>query len=68
MDIVALVYSDASHRFAAVKMVKKYQLTVILGTSIVVTLADSSRVKISKTFSIPIITCNLSNKPVCCMI
>ena len=37
MDIIALVYSGASHSFVAAKLVEKYQLTIILGTSMVVT-------------------------------
>ena len=42
MDIVDLVAIRASHSFAAAKLVEKYQLTIILGTNIVVTLADGS--------------------------
>ena len=37
-----MVDIGASHSFVAAKLVKKYQLTVILGTSMVVTLADGS--------------------------
>ena len=36
MDVVALIDSGASHSFIAAKLVKKYQLTIILGTSMVV--------------------------------
>ena len=36
--------SGASHSFVAAKLVKKYQLTVILGASMVVTLADGCQV------------------------
>ena len=68
MDIVASVNSGASHSFIAAKLVKMYQLTIILGTSMVVTLADGSQVTISETCSIPIIMCIMSKKPVCCMI
>ena len=68
MDVLALVYSGASHSFIAAKFVKKYQLTIILGTSMVVTLADGSQVTTSETCTIPIITCTMSNKPVCCLI
>ena len=49
MEIVSLVDSGASHSFVAANVVKKYQLTVILGTSMVVTLADRSQVTISET-------------------
>ena len=55
MYIVALVDSGASHSLVAAKLVKKYQLTVNLGSSIVVTLADSSQVTTSETCSVPII-------------
>ena len=68
MDIVALVDSGTIHSFVAAKLVKKYQLTIILGTSMVVTLADGSQVTTSETCSIPIITCTISNKPVSCLI
>ena len=51
MDIVALVDSGTSHSFVAAKLVKKYQLTIILGTSMVVTLADDSQVTTSETCS-----------------
>ena len=39
--------SGASHSFVAAKLVEKYQLTIILGTSVVVILADSSQVTTS---------------------
>ena len=68
MDVVNLVDRGASRRFVAAKLVEKYQLTVILGTSMVVTLADGSQVKMSETCSIPIVTCTMSNKPVSCLI
>ena len=68
MDIIALVDNGASHSFVAANLVEKYQLTVILGTSMLVTLADGSQVTISETCSIPIIMCTMSNKPVCCLI
>ena len=48
---VALVDSCVSYSFVAAKLVKKYQLTIILGTSMVVMLADGSQVAISKTCS-----------------
>ena len=64
MDIIALGDNSASHSFVAAKLVEKYQLTIILGTSMVVTLADGSQVKMSKTCSVLIITCIMSNKPV----
>ena len=65
MNIVALVDSCARHSFVAAKLVEKYQLTIILGTSMVVTLANGSHVTMSETFSIPTITCTMSKKPVC---
>ena len=68
MDFVALVDSGSSHSFVAVKLVEKCQLTIILGTSIVVTLADGSQATMSKFYSIPIIIFTMSNKPVCCLI
>ena len=68
MHIVALIDSGASHSFVAAKLVKKYQLTIILGTSMVVTLADGSQVTTFKTSSIPIILYTMSNKPVSCLI
>ena len=68
LDIVALVSSSARHSFVAAKLVEKYQLTVILGTSMVVMLANGSQVTTSETCSIPIITCTMSKKPVFCMI
>ena len=68
MYIVDLVDSGASHSFVAAKLVEKYQLTIILGTSMVVKLADSSQVTISETCSVPIFTCTVSNKPVCCLV
>ena len=67
-DIVALVDSCAIHSFVAANLVQKYQLTIILGTSMIVTLADGSQVTTSETCSIPIITCTMSNKPVYCLI
>ena len=63
-----MVDSGASHSLVAAKLVEKYQLTVIFGTSIVVTLADGSQVTTSETCSVPIIMCNISNKPMCCMV
>ena len=68
MDIVSLVDSSASQSFVAAKLVEKYQLTIILGISMLVTLADGSQVTMYKTCSIQIITFNLRNKTVCCMI
>ena len=68
MNFISLVDSGASHSFFAAKLVEKYQLTIILGTSMVVMLADGSQVTMSETCSIPIITCTMSNKPVCCLI
>ena len=68
LNFLVLVDSGASHSFVASKLVKKYQLTVILGTSMVVTLANGNQVTTSKTCSIPIITCTMSNNPVSCMI
>ena len=55
LDIVALVDSGSSHSFVAAKLVEKYQLTVILGTSMVVVLADGSQVTMCETCSVPII-------------
>ena len=49
MNIVALADSGAIHSFAAAKLVEKYHLTIILGTSIVVMLADGSQVTMSET-------------------
>ena len=68
MDIVALVDSGASHSFVAAKLVENYQLTINLGTSMVVMLADGSQVTIYETCSVPLIMCTMSNKPVCCLI
>ena len=68
MDIVALVDIGACHSFVASKLVEKYHLTVNLDTSMVVTLADSSLVETCEYSSMPIITCTMSNKLVCCMI
>ena len=68
MDIVALVCSGAIHSFVAAKLVEKYQLTIVLGTSMVVTLADGSQVTTTETCSVPKITYTMSKKPVCCMI
>ena len=68
MNFISLVDSGASHSFFAAKLVEKYQLTVILGTSMVVMLADGSQVTISKTCSIPIIMCTMIEKPVCCLV
>ena len=64
LGVVALVDSGAIHSFIAAKLVEKYQLTVNLGTSMVVMLADGSQVKTCKTCFVPIITCTMSNKPV----
>ena len=64
-DIVALVDSGASHSFVASKLVQKYHLSIVLDTSMVVTLADGSQVGMRKTYYMPIITCTISNKPVC---
>ena len=60
--------SGASHIFVAAKLVEKYQLTVVLGSSMLVTLADGSQVTTSETYSVLIITCSLSKKPVYCVI
>ena len=68
MDIEYLADIGASYSFVAAKLVEKHQLTIILGTSLVVTLANSSQVTISETCSLPIITCIMSNNPVCCSI
>ena len=68
MDIVTLVDSGASHSFVAAKLVEKYQLTVILGTSMVVSLADDSQVTTSEICSVTMIMCTMSKKPVCCLI
>ena len=53
MYIVVLIDSGDSHSFIATKLAKKYQLTIILGTSMVVTLADGSQATTSETCSIP---------------
>ena len=45
MDVVSLVDSGASHSFVAAKLVKKYNLTINLDTSMVVMLADGSKVE-----------------------
>ena len=68
MDIMYLVDSGASHSFVAAKLVEKYQLTVILGTSVVVTLANGSQATTSETYSVPIIMYTMSNKPVYCLV
>ena len=68
LGIVTLVDSGADHSFVASKLVKKYQLTVNLDTSMVVILADSSHVKTCETCYMPIITCTMSNKPVVCVV
>ena len=49
-------------------LVQKYHLTIYLDTSIVVTLAESKQVVTFKTCYVPIITCTMSNKPVCCVV
>ena len=67
IDIVALVDSGASHSFVASNLVQKFYLNIILDTSMVVTLADGSQVEMWKTCYVPIITCNMSNKPVFCV-
>ena len=67
-DVISLVDSGANYSFVTTKLVEKYQLTINLGTSMVVTLADGSQVTTSETCSIPIITCTMSNKSVCCVI
>ena len=68
MDIVDLVDSCSNHSFVAANLVEKHQLTIILGTSMLVMLADGSQMTTSETCSVPIITCAMSNKPVSCMI
>ena len=68
LDAVDLLENGASHRFFAAKLDKKHQLTINLDTNMVVTLADGSQVEICETYSIPIFTCNMSNKPVFCTI
>ena len=60
--------SSASHSFVASKLVKKYHLTINLDTSMVVMLADGSQVEICENCSVPIIKCNMSNKPVLCVV
>ena len=62
-NIVVLVDSGSSYNFVASKSVQKYQLTINLDTSMVVTLADGSQVKTCETCYMPIITCTMSNKP-----
>ena len=62
MDIVFWADSGAKYSFVATKLVEKYQLTINVGTSMVVTLADSSHVKTSETCSVPIITCIFERK------
>ena len=47
--------NGARHSFFAAKLAKKFQMTVILGTSMLVTMADSSQVTTSETHSVPII-------------
>ena len=64
----SLVDSRASHSFVAAKLVEKYQMTIILGTSMVLTLPDGSQVTMPETCSIPIIIYTIINKPVYCMI
>ena len=68
LNIIALVDSSASHSFVASKLVEKYYLIVNLDTSMVVTLADGSQVEMCETCSVPIVTCTMSNKPVCCVV
>ena len=68
MYLVYLVDSSVSHSFVAAKLVEKCQLTVILGTSMLVMLADGSRVRTSETCLVPIIMCTMRNKLVCCLI
>ena len=68
IDIVALVDSGVSHSFVASKFVQKYHLIVNLDTSMVVTLADGSQVEMCESCYVPIITCTMSNKPMCCMV
>ena len=68
MDVKALVDSGPSRSFVAAKLVKKYQLTIILGTNMVVTLANGSQMTTFETCSIPIITCSRSNKPLRCLV
>ena len=69
MNIIALVDIGASHSFVAAKLVEKYQLTIILGTSMVVTLSpNESQVTTSEICFVPIITCTMSNMPVFYMI
>ena len=67
-DIVPLVDSATRHSFVASKLVKKYNLTANLNTSMVVMFADSSLVETCKTCSVPIITCTMSKKPVIYMV
>ena len=67
IDLVALVDSGASHSFVASNLVQKFYLNIILDTSMVVTLADGSQVEMWKTCYVPIITCNMSSKPVFCV-
>ena len=64
--IVALVDIGASHSFVASKLVQKYNVIVILDTSMVVTLADDSQMETCKCCYMPIST--MSNKPVCCVV
>ena len=68
LDIVALVDSGASYSFVASKLIQKHQVTVSLGTSMVVMLADGSQVEICKTCYVPIVTCSMIKKPVCCVV
>ena len=63
-----MVDSASSHSFDASNLVKKYQLTISLDTSMVVMLADSSQVETYETCFVPIFTCTMSKKPVFCMI
>ena len=65
---MSLVDSGATHSFVAAKLVKKYNLTANVDTSMVVSLADGSQVTMCETCSVPIIMCTMSNKPVCHMI
>ena len=55
---VALVDSGVSHCFVSESLVTKFELPVLLGDGIEVTLADSSQANVSKTCLVPLVVCS----------
>ena len=65
---MALVDSGALHCFVSEMLVARFELPVLPGDGMEVTLADSNQVEVSKTRLVPLVVCTVHYQALHCVV